>query len=372
MWRANAVALAVLGVILAQTATAADDSLSDERVEASYNSGTAFVHHAGLDAYLRQVVHRLQAANSDAPAGSLRIHVLSNDLPYAFILGNGAGYITTGLLERLDDEQQLAAIIAMSLAPLVRRDQQTLTAENRQRMLRNFLPNLLVITATAGLGAPMMAKADTKARAEREDQAQTASDAVALHWLASVGYQPRAGPAALRRLRELLLTEQRAGSNDLSDLEHLAARADRLDQSDAVNETPVEGAPIDPAGSFDRFSLYFALNQAAADLDGHAVSVVPILDRVEARRGETGYTAYLRAELLRRDSADASSVPVAIAAYEKCVSHADAPESCFRELGLLYRRSGDSARARESFLAYLAHAPKAADAPIIRTYLENP
>jgi len=134
-------------------AAAADDSLSDERLEASYNTGPTFIHYPALDAYLAQVVRRLQGANPDAAALPLRLHAIENELPYSFVLNNGASYVSTGLLARLEDEKQLAAMIALSLAPVVRHDAQTNSAEGRKRVVRSYLPNLLIITATAGLGA---------------------------------------------------------------------------------------------------------------------------------------------------------------------------------------------------------------------------
>jgi len=354
-------------------AAAADDSLSDERLEASYNTGPTFIHYPALDAYLAQVVRRLQGANPDAAALPLRLHAIENELPYSFVLNNGASYVSTGLLARLEDEKQLAAMIALSLAPVVRHDAQTNSAEGRKRVVRSYLPNLLIITATAGLGAIAIKKADDQAAAERTARLQSASDAVALHWLASAGYDPHAAPAALHRLFETLEAEKRFGTSEFSDLGGLAARADALDHLVTEVPAPSESAkPVDPTGNFPKISTYYALRRAGADVEGHPVSVVPILDRIEARQGETGPSAFLRAELIRRNSADQASVPAAIQAYERCVAHADAPPTAFRELAFLYRRANDTEHARKNFLTYLAHAPNADDAPIIRTYLENP
>ena len=49
------------------------------------------------------MLRQIQGANPEIASLSLRIHCLTNDLPYSFVLGNGAAYVTTGLLERLDN-----------------------------------------------------------------------------------------------------------------------------------------------------------------------------------------------------------------------------------------------------------------------------
>ncbi len=118
--------------------------------------------------------------------------------------------------------------------------------------------------------------------------------------------------------------------------------------------------------------MFYAQRQAEVDLDAHPVSVVPILDRLDAAHGASGVSLYLRAELIRRNSADPAAVPAGIQAYERCIAHSDAPAVAYRELAFLYRRAGDAEHARQNFNAYLAHAPNASDAPIIRSYLENP
>jgi beta-barrel assembly-enhancing protease len=368
-------AIALLGLANAGpvSAAGADPAIADERLEASYNASADFIRYPALDFYLAQVVRRLQTANPETAPIAVRIHVLHSALPYSFVLDNGACYVSTGLLARLDDEPQLAALIAMPLAAVVRHDRQNLGAAGRQSALRSFIPNLLLITATAGLGAPVIEKAHAKARADAQNRAEAASDAVAMNWLAAAGYDPPAAPAALRRLRELLAAEQRFGNTEFSDAALLATRADSLEAALAGAGKSAESvAPVDTSGNFHRISVYYALALATEDITFHPVSVQPILDRVEASQGPSGYSTFVRAEFMRHDSSDAASVPATIAAYQHCIEHSDAPAAAYRELGILYRRAGEAALARQNIELYLARAPNAADAPIMRLYLENP
>ncbi len=164
---------------LSQSSAAAapsDPALHDQRLEASYNASSEFVQYPVLDRYLAQLVRRLQDANPDAASLAVRIHALNYALPYAFLLGNGAAYVSTGLIARLDDESQLAAVIAMPLAALVRHDNDKLSADQRQRAQRSLVPNLLLITVTAGFAGPSLAKSNRLANESDQSRVQAASD----------------------------------------------------------------------------------------------------------------------------------------------------------------------------------------------------
>ena len=385
--RIGAVARRVLGIILAagvvsgaQSATTAS-TLADDRVEASYNSGDQFVHDAELDQLLARVGKQVQAANSDAMCVPLRIHALDLPLPYAFVLKNGAFYVSTGLIARLESEPEFAALVVLPLAALCRGDAEKLQSDQRQRGLKNLVPNLLLITLTAGLGAPSIVKSDRLHSTEESERLREASDAVALHWLASAGYAPTAAPLAMTHLLDGLAVEDRSGEPEFSNPAELTARRTTLEHLLAQTESDATAAPAarvatpPPASMKDPFRLIsrrYALRLARTDVDSHPSGLRPWLDRIDALDGPSGYTAYLRAEFSRRDSGSDAGMSAAIASYEKCVSFNDAPAAAYRELGFLYRQAGDPSRARASLSKYLQQAPTAVDAPIIRTYLEVP
>src|SRR5688572_24268126 len=82
------------------------------REEARLNSRPELVRDAALDARLAAFVQRLIAHDPDAAAGGFRIHALRSAAPYVFCLDNGAIYVSTGLLARVQNDSQLAALIA--------------------------------------------------------------------------------------------------------------------------------------------------------------------------------------------------------------------------------------------------------------------
>ena len=133
-----------------------------------------------------------------------------------FSLDNGAIYVSTGLLARLQNDSQLASLIATALTPLVRADNTHSQEAARQRARQNDIPSLLAITLTAGLAAIPIAKHAAKEQERLSNQLRLASDQVAIDWLQRAGYDVAEAPRALQRLTDTLQTESRFGSNMLS------------------------------------------------------------------------------------------------------------------------------------------------------------
>ena len=75
------------------------------------------VQDPALDDYLFELVDRLEspgmAANREV---SLRVTVLDDPAPYAFAYPHGSIYIHSGLLSRVENEDQLAAVLAHEIA----------------------------------------------------------------------------------------------------------------------------------------------------------------------------------------------------------------------------------------------------------------
>jgi hypothetical protein len=368
-------ATGVACTLVCSVASAAPSSAADidvVRLQASYDNGNQRVRDAALEAHLAQIVKRISDANPDLAALPVIVHVLREPLPYAFALDNGATYVSTGLIARLSNDTQLAGLIAAPLAAIVRHDDQTLHRTMRERFLASFIPSLVVITATAGLGAVPLASATNKAQEALRVKLQAASDGAALQWLKQAGYDPSEVPRGLQGLLDELTREQRFGNANLNRSDMITARIASFTQGMPTAEATDGQAPAAKADWWRRASRQFALDIVVDDLNnGRAVALGALLDSVDAADGPGGVTAFLRAEDLQKREPDHEHAAEVIAAYERCITYSDVPVIAFRELGFLYRHEGDAARARTNFQRYLTGAPKAADAPIIRGYLES-
>jgi tetratricopeptide (TPR) repeat protein len=95
-----------------------------------------------------------------------------------------------------------------------------------------------------------------------------------------------------------------------------------------------------------------------------------MLDQLAAGGILPAETEYYKAEIYRIRNADGDSA-LAAAAYERAIGTGKAPAAAHRSLGLIYRKAGDTARARSCFERYLQAAPDAGDAKMIKSYLEE-
>jgi hypothetical protein len=360
------------GLVCSAVSAAAASEIDIVRLQASYDNGNQRVHDAALEAHLAQIVKRIKDANPELANLTVTVHVLRETLPYAFCLDNGAMYVSTGLIARLANETQLAGLITAQFAGIVRRDDQALHRTLRQRALAEFIPDLLIITATMGAVGGALNKARSTAQEAGQLKLQSASDAAALQWLKQAGYDPREVPRGAQTLLDELTREQRFGGADLSRADKLAARIDSFTKGLPPEDVTSGQGTTATADWWRPTARQFALDIILDDLNnGRSVALQALLDSLDATDGPGGVTAFLRAQELQRREPGPEHAAEVIAAYERCIAYSDAPFVAFRELGFVYRREVDAARARTNFQRYLTIAPKAPDAPIIRGYLEG-
>jgi predicted Zn-dependent protease len=100
------------------------------------------------NAYLFRIGHALIPAGLTLENVSWKFYALRDPQPNAFALPNGSIYVTTGLLSLIDNESQLAAIIAHELTHVMRRHTYEQNRSNRKKFLT------MNIMAAVGAYAP--------------------------------------------------------------------------------------------------------------------------------------------------------------------------------------------------------------------------
>jgi len=87
------------------------------------------------NAYLRRVGQSLIPRGLELERVSWKFRALRDPQPNAFALPNGSIYVTTGLMTLVDNESQLAAIIAHELTHVMRRHTYVANRSNRKKFL---------------------------------------------------------------------------------------------------------------------------------------------------------------------------------------------------------------------------------------------
>ena len=106
------------------------------------------LHNEPTDAYVRHIGQSLVPKGFELERVNWNFRVLRDPQPNAFALPNGSVYITTGLIVLVDNEAQLAAIIAHELTHVMRRHTYVQNRSNRKKFLT------MNIMAAVGAYAP--------------------------------------------------------------------------------------------------------------------------------------------------------------------------------------------------------------------------
>jgi Zn-dependent protease with chaperone function len=340
--------------------------------------------NAALDQYLQGIAERLlgaEAANAADAANAtvVRVRVIRGGGANAFSLSDGSVYVTTAMLASLDDESEVAAVLSHELTHY--------TNAHVLRALRD--EHREVVSANAGLLLLGFFGATYPI-----DLARVPQGALGILQRASVsGYSPDLEHEADVGGIQRLVDAGYDASGALAALQHLQTTADSSPELPAYAShaklarrltnyrdlmSSKEMATRVAAGGETRRAEY------RGELAGLPLDQVAILiesgqfDRAETaleavmETGDSGRAEFLEGEIARKrvPQSDAT-VERALAAYALAIGLPDAPAATWREVGLLRRLRGESADAARAFQGYLERAPTAADAPLIRRYLED-
>jgi predicted Zn-dependent protease len=355
-----------------------------------------------LEDYLSGIVGKLVPAEVEAAgAPPLRVGIFRDPTLNAFAMPNGRIYIHTGLLARVENEAQLAAILGHEITHVTHRHALQFQRDARNKQILFTVAGIVaslgvavaagsqaregnwvtaeVLRATShiflGLGLQLAFIASVNGFGrdlERE------ADVEGMDRMVKAGYDPREAPKVFELLRKdhgdpgqienfFFGNHPRLEERITSTQELLRTRYAGLDGAGLVRDTedfPLrtrilvrENAALDiRAGRF---------NLAQAQLD----RVLPLAPRDPVTHLYQGDLHRLRAQRTRKSDERMSLLAQARAAYERASALDPTYPDPHRQLGLLYYQGKDRERATEAFRQYLALKPDAEDARRVKEYL---
>jgi predicted Zn-dependent protease len=121
-------------------------NLLDKRFD---REGVVYVDEA-TNAYLQRVGESLLPRGLNLEHVLWRFRVLRDPVPNAFALPNGSVYVNTGLLALLDNESQLAAILAHEMTHVLKRHTYLQNRSNRKKILAMNIINAIGVWNPVG------------------------------------------------------------------------------------------------------------------------------------------------------------------------------------------------------------------------------
>jgi beta-barrel assembly-enhancing protease len=349
-----------------------------ERLEEAIRSSPQRLSAPELDAYTRAVVERLIGR----PAPELRIYLVRDASFNAAMFPTGMMLVNTGVLARVRNEAQFAAVLGHEVGHYFRKHSLA-----RFRDIRHKSAMAEVTTSAAHAGsygwAPgteswnLITQVIVESVFRFSQDQEFEADAFGLMLMARAGYPPRAASA----MCEQLIDERRAsaaarnkrylaGAAALST--HPATKRRIIDLADTADYLAGKGE-LPRSENRDEWAAVIRpyqalLLQEQINLNDPGASLY-LLENL-AKDGWTGLLRFNAGEVYRLRSANGDD-PKAAAAYAAAVALADTPPEAWRAHGYALLKTGNKAEAYEALNRYLTMKPEAPDSAMIRVALAD-
>jgi predicted Zn-dependent protease len=311
-----------------------------------------------LRSYVQDIACRLGAGHCP----DIRVHLVRTPYFNASMAPNGMMQVWSGLLLRVDNEAQLAAVLGHEIGHyLARHSVERLRDAKGRAAFGQFLGIFGVLGALGQLG--VLAGMFAYSRDHERD-----ADRIGAILMHKSGYDVSEAGKVWGNL--LLETKARPDGAEQSVLFATHPGAEER------QSTLWELAKTYPGGeahqrTWQEMSAPFLREWLADEVRrGQHEESIALLTRALGRGVQQSEYLYARGEV-HRLRAKEGDLELSLADFKAAAAAGGEPPQTHRSLGLVHRARKDLAEAKASFQRYLELDPKAPDAAMIRTYLEE-
>jgi predicted Zn-dependent protease len=322
------------------------------------NASGVLLQDEELHTYLNQVVRNLRPDNLPADM-TFRVLVIRDSFLNAFAFPNGTIYLNTGFLARMENEAQLAALLAHEMAHCTQR--------HSLRVLRSIRESSKFIgSLQQSLAGVAMAATATGIRRDFEIEA----DIVGLDYMVAADYDPY---EALRLLKHLKASIEMEKINEPYFFgTHPRVQA-RINEVQRLLETSYS----DQHGGIKNTEIFFSkvnpvlLENACLDLRSGRFGLAQRgLEKYLQRVQNNARAYYLMGETFRQRGRRGDNAK-ALSYYRRAtLTDPDYPEPR-KAIGLIHYKKGHKALAKQFFESCLRLAPDSPDKAYIQSYIKE-
>ncbi len=335
------------------------------------NNSAMIYQDSRLEDYLNTVVRRLQPRNLPEKL-SFKIVVVRDPYFNAFAFPNGVIYIYTGMLARIDNEAQLAALLAHEMSHSIHRH--TLRAYRRMKDNPGFMASLQNTLARLGmddgfarfLGLTGSMAAVTGYARELELEA----DVAGLDYLIAAGYDPYQVLHLFEHLKKDIEAEQGREPYFFGSHPKLQARIDNVtcllktkyaDIRSGARNTEIYSSRISPV----------VLENARLELkSGRFAAAQRSVAKYLSLHHRDARAHYLMGEIFRQRDAE-QDARQALTHYQKAIIFDASYAEPHKAIGLIHYKQGQRVLARKHFESCLLLAPNTPDKAYIQGYIKQ-
>lgn len=329
-----------------------------------------------LEIYLNEVANRIFDSQNKSKQLHPRVHVIPDTAVNAFVLPNGATYITTGILSIIENEAQLAFVMSHELSHYELRHslRQMRTQQNnakRGSVLGVFLAALAGGVSgtydpsiTSSVSSLWSLSADSHYSRDLEREA----DRNGLINLIDKNYDLSEGIQLLTNMSKAMKLDGYQGASNFSSHPDIQERIKNYEVQ--ISELPADSKRSSNLGVENYYTHIFPAIKTNSELNiksGRTELAREALRSYAKHAEESTEYWYLLGEVYRLNDED----DAALSAYQKAASNQPGILAAFREIGHLYRKRNQNELAVQYYQKYLDLEPDAVEAPIISMLIKR-
>lgn len=328
-----------------------------DREEARLRRSPFVMRDAALGKYVQNVMCRL----TNDHCSDIRIHLVRTPLFNANMAPNGMMQVWSGLLLRVENEAQLAAVLGHELGHYLERHslERLRDAKNRAAFAQ-FIGLFGAVGAIGQLG--VLAGSFSFSREQ-----ESSADRIGMRLMQGAGYE---GQQAAQVWDNLLGELKIKGGDTVGSRSPMMATHPPVETRRDDLLKLAGGAPGNTgAAEFRRAMAPHRLGWLHDEIKrGQFEESLVLFDRLISQDKSDPQLLYARGEVYRL-RAGKDDHQQALDNLSGATAMENPPAEAFRALGLVQKQRADSMSAFQSFEKYLAAAPDAADAGLIKNYI---
>jgi predicted Zn-dependent protease len=315
------------------------------------------------DRELHDYLHTVACKLGGEHCPDVRVYPIRTPWFNASMAPNGMLQVWSGLLLRVDNEAQLAAILGHEMGHYLQRHTLARLKDARSRSAFATFMMPFGLGGLLGAWAVMASQFSFSRDQERE------ADRIGLILMRQAGYDPREASQIWSNL--LAEASVHPGANVSKTSPMFATHPASAERRETLAQLAGQGGGetfqseyLTRTGALQRELLEDEIKRAEFD------ESIVLLDRLVKRSSERADLLYYRAEA-RRLRAQKDDVDLALADLNAAATMPASPAEVQRSLGFIRQARGDKPAAREAFTSYLQAKPDAGDAAMIQSYLRE-
>ncbi|MBY0266445.1 MAG: M48 family metalloprotease [Burkholderiales bacterium] len=331
-----------------------------DREERNLRRSPFLIRDEALNGYIRDIACRLGGEH----CADVRVYIVNTPLFNASMAPNGMMQVWSGLLLRLENEAQLAAVLGHEIGHYL--EKHTL---ERLRDVRGASAAAAFLSVFGLVGAIGQLALAAGLLSYSRDQ-ETRADRIGSTLMHRAGYDPaEAAKVWGNLLQEVQASPDGAGKTRTQMFAtHPGIEERQQTLAEIAKSLPSGKAPAETWAERMRPYRMGWLHEEVKR--GRYDESIALLTRMAGSGIEVGSTLFARGESYRLRGKE-GDIDLALADFQAALSAGSEPAETHRSLGYVYRRKQQHPQAKASLARYLELAPGAPDSSMVKSILEE-